>query len=117
MVTQHDNNTACDSVARRRRLLIWIVGIGVILCVIALQLPQLRWSLEYGLDFEPGKSRIATLRNLLTLLIDAASIVFWTKWRPGQWWWALVIGPVLAFAWGSTTLIAIVLSAVLSNLS
>ncbi len=114
---QHDNKPTCDSAARRRRILIWIVGIGVILCVIALQLPQLRWSFEYGLDFEPGKSRIATLRNLLTLAIDAAAIVFWTKWRPGQWGWALVIGPVLAFAWVSTTLIAFVLSVVLSNFS
>lgn len=99
--------------SRSRFRATWVLGLVLLMGLIALQTPVLKAFLEKGLSFEPGKSRIASLRILLLLTVDVSVIFAWIVSRRADLRFLLVCVGVLFGTWVLSVHIAFILSAVL----
>lgn len=100
-----------------RRLLNWALGFVIILAVVGWQVSQFQWDPDAWWNFEPGKHRLNSLRNLLTILADVVVLTVWSIWRPHRLEWALAVGALLLVAWGLTPFVAVLVSAIMHGVT
>lgn len=99
----------------RRRLWTFLLGIAAMAVVVVVQLPFLKWTLQFGhlSGMDAGKTRLQFFWNTLALMADTGAFTAWIILRPYRWWWSLVAGGGLFLLWILAFFGAIIVSTVL----